>query len=126
MKLFKKLAAGFVAALALMSCAMPALAIPATLVVVSDQYSNITTSTTVTLKSGQGNLHSFCVNTVGTTSTLVLWDSLTASGTKIGSWTTVGQGCFIIDANFRIGLTVVTAGGSPADLTVVWQNGAVR
>jgi hypothetical protein len=121
MTLFKTLRAGF-AALLLCAAASPALAIPATLTTNSDSYTNITTATTTTARSGPGILHAYCVNTVGTT--LVLWDSLTASGAKIASITTTALGCFVMDVNFRIGLTAVTVG--TGDITLLWNNGAVR
>jgi len=84
--------------------------------------SNITTNATTVLKTGKGQLHCLTVNSVGTTSTATIYDNTAASGTKIGTATTVLAGqtnCY--DIVFSTGLTVVTAGAAAADLTVGWR-----
>lgn len=80
-------------------------------------YKNIATATTTTVKSGAGIFHALCVNTVGTT--VVFFDNTTATGNKIGSWTSTVVGCFQMDVQFTLGLTAVTVGAS--DITIAFQ-----
>jgi hypothetical protein len=90
-----------------------------------NSYTNITTAATTTVKTiptgQQGQFYGFCVNTVGTTSTLVAWDSLSASGTKIGTFTTTAVGCYQVKVQLKVGLTIVTTGSPAADITVLWR-----
>lgn len=88
------------------------------------KYANITTNTTTTLKLGAGTLRKIIINTNGSTNnTATIYDNTTGSGTKIGTITTstaVG-GVFEYDLDFFAGLTIVTANGSAANLTVVYD-----
>ena len=88
------------------------------------KYANITTNTTTTLKLGAGTLRKIIINTNGSTNnTATIYDNTTGSGTKIGTITTstaVG-GTFEYDLDFFAGLTIVTANGSAANLTVVYD-----
>lgn len=83
---------------------------------------NITTNTTTTIKSGPGVLGGVTINTKGTAAnTATLFDSTTGSGTKIGTIdTTSAQGTLLYDILFVNGLTITTATGGAADLTVEW------
>lgn len=83
-------------------------------------FNNITTNTTTTVKSGAGTLHRIVVNNPGTTATLTLYDSLTASGTKIGT-IAVGSapGTIAYEAFFSTGLTIVSTGAP--DITAVYR-----
>ena len=81
-------------------------------------FANIVNNVTTTVKSNFGILHSVTVNTLGTTPTIQLWDSQTASGTKIGFITPTAPGTFTFDAVFNNGLTVVTTGTAGSDITV--------
>lgn len=85
-------------------------------------YKNITTDTTTLVKGGAGVLASVCVNTPAATETITLYDSLTATGTKIGTITLYASTnpCFYYNVNFLIGLTVVTAIAA-GDITVGYQ-----
>lgn len=85
------------------------------------QYLNITTSTTTLVKSGAGAVHTVCVNTKGAAASVTqVFDSLTAAGTKIGTIDSLNQvGCYLWDAAFTIGLTVVTTGAP--DVTVSYR-----
>lgn len=121
--MLKKLVGGLAA---LLLFTLPSVAFAQTSVVGQLTYkynsaANITTATTTTLKSGQGLVYGFCVNTIGTTSTLVLWDSPTASGTKLGTWTTGAVGCYTLEIGLKNGLTVVTTGSPAADITVMYR-----
>lgn len=90
---------------------------------VGRSFSNITTNTTTVVKSGEGFLHSICVNTKGATAnTAAIYDNTAASGTKIGTLdTTAAVGCMVYDIRFGTGLTVVTATGTAPDLTVSYR-----
>lgn len=126
--MFRKLAGGL-AALCLLSAAPVALAqvngLAGNLEYELNSFTNITTATTTTVKSvpaGQsGQFYGFCVNTVGTTSTLVAYDNTAASGTKIGTWTTTAVGCYQLKVQLQHGLTLVTTGSPAADLTILWR-----
>lgn len=84
-------------------------------------YTNITTDTTTTIKSGTGVLHEICINTPAATETITLWDNTSASGTKIGTITVFASTnpCMTYDIVFQTGLTIVTATAA-SDLTVAW------
>lgn len=83
-------------------------------------FNNIATQTTTLVKTGAGVLHSVCVNTAASGAVITIYDSLTATGTKIGTLTDPAQGCIPFDAAFSTGLTVVTATAS-ADITVSYR-----
>lgn len=86
---------------------------------------NITTATTTTVKSGTGIFHSLCINTPLASETVTIYNSLTATGTKIGTVTIpatiTGENpsCQTFNVFFSLGLTFVTS--STADLTVVYR-----
>ena len=89
-------------------------------------YSNITTATTTTIKSGAGVLHSLCINKTVASATVTIYDNTAASGSKIGTITLPatllqegGTGCDVFDVGFAIGLTIVTVGAQ--DITVSWR-----
>lgn len=117
-KYFSKLVAVAVLAIAVCFSAVgPALAVAGTKVYAVNRYTNVAGAATTLVKSGSGLLYAYCVNTVGTT--LVLWDSLTATGTKIASITPTTLGCFVMNAQFFTGLTAVEVG--TGDITYLWQ-----
>jgi hypothetical protein len=98
------------------SVAVPAYAAPGTRVYSIFTYKNIAGAATTTVKSGAGQFHGFCINTVGTT--VVFFDNTAGSGTKIASWTSTAIGCYLMDVQFTVGLTAVTVGTS--DITVMY------
>ncbi len=83
---------------------------------------NITTNATTTLKSRPGILAAIAINKAGASAnTATIYDNTVGSGTKIGTIdTTAGIGTIAYDAVFSTGLTIVTATGTAADLTVMW------
>jgi hypothetical protein len=85
-------------------------------------YQNITTDATTTIKSGAGVLASICVNTPAATETITIYDNTAASGAKIGTITVYASTnpCFYYNANFLVGLTIVTATAA-GDITVGYQ-----
>jgi hypothetical protein len=90
-------------------------------VITSNSFTNITTSTTTTCKSGAGTLRSITINQAGTSaSTAVVYDNTAGSGTKIGTLDTLsGSRTLTYDVSFATGLTIVTTGAP--DLTISWR-----
>jgi hypothetical protein len=83
-------------------------------------FSNITTNTTTLVKTGAGTLHRIVVNNPGTAATITIYDSTTATGTKIGTIAVgVTQTSIAYEAFFSTGLTIVTTGAP--DITVVYR-----
>lgn len=88
-------------------------------------FSNITTATTTTVKSGAGILHKIVINTHVASATLTIYDNTSAASTKIGTITLpstiTGEGPESInyDLRFATGLTIVTSGAT--DITVVYR-----
>lgn len=89
----------------------------------TNSFSNINTNTTTTVKSGAGVLKRIVVNKVGTLlNTCTIYDNTTATGTIIGTIDPVHTHMvFEYDVVFNTGLTIVTATGTAADLTIVYQ-----
>ena len=89
----------------------------------TNSFSNINTNTTTTVKSGAGVLKRIVVNKVGASSnTCTIYDNTTATGTIIGTIDPVHtQMVFEYDLVFSIGLTIVTANGTAADITVIYK-----
>jgi len=89
----------------------------------SYSHTDITTTTTTVVKSGPGFLKAICVNTPATGGTATIYDSTTASGTKIGTITSDASttpGCWVYEVQFRQGLVIVTATAA-MDITVSWR-----
>ena len=88
----------------------------------TNSFSNINTNTTTTVKSGAGVLKRIVVNQVGALSnTCTIYDNTTATGTIIGTIEPHVHMVFEYDVVFNTGLTIVTATGTAADLTIVYQ-----
>lgn len=88
-------------------------------------FANITTKTTTVLKTGAGTLHQIIVNVAGSgTNRMTVYDNTVASGTIIGTFDTDlsrtiefgGDGL-----DFNNGLTILTATGTQADITVMYD-----
>ncbi len=86
------------------------------------RYTNIATNTTTTIYSGRGVLVGLTINTKGASSnTATIYDNTAGSGTKIAIIdTTSAQGTLAYFVEFNTGLTIVTATGTAADITVEW------
>lgn len=78
---------------------------------------------TTTIKSGAGVLKRVTVNTLGSAlNTCTIYDNTAGSGTIIAVIDpTLARGIFEYDLVFNTGLTIVTATGTAADLTIVYQ-----
>src|SRR5690348_7763809 len=85
--------------------------------------SNITTKTTTLIRTGQGLLHTITINTKGAASnTLAIYDGVDNTGTLLATIdTTVTYGTLIYDIGFLVGLCIVSATGTQADITVSWR-----
>lgn len=88
-------------------------------------FTNITTATTTTVKSGKGILHKLVMNTYVASATITIYDNTAGSGTKIGTLTlpstVTGDTPLTLpyDLQFSTGLTLVTSGAT--DLTVIYR-----
>lgn len=85
-------------------------------------YTNITTDTTTSILSAPGVLGAICINAGAASETITIYDSLSATGTKVGTITlsATSGGCFNYNAFMTTGLTIVTAVAA-ADITVIWR-----
>lgn len=92
-----------------------------TALLAGNSYANITTATTTVVKASPGVLVRIIVGTVGAGSTLTIYDNATGTTTKIGAMTTAIQGSFEFNVACTAGITVVSASGSAADITVVYR-----
>lgn len=88
-------------------------------------FSNITSATTTTVKSGVGQLHSITINKGAATGVITIYDNTAASGTKIGT-ITFGAALLsdppipaLYDVAFATGLTIVTSAAT--DITVAYK-----
>jgi hypothetical protein len=81
---------------------------------------HISTNTTTTAKSGSGLLHSITINTSGASSnTITVYDNTVGSGTVLAVIDgDVSPTTLYYDVAFATGLTLVTATGTSADITV--------
>lgn len=85
-------------------------------------YANITAAapTTTIVKSGPGVLHTVSINTPADGGTVTIYDNTSATGTKIGTYTSGADtlpSSVIYDVAFTTGLTIVTATAAQ-DITV--------
>jgi len=88
------------------------------------KYANITTNATTVLKRGAGTLRRVVINTNGAISnTAAIRDGVDATGALIATINTTASvgGVFEYDLDFFTGLTVVTATGTAANITVVYD-----
>ena len=97
---------------------------PVTVKLAPQDWVHANTNAVVVAKTGAGILRRIVVNTKGgITNTLTIYDNTTATGAVIGVVDTgnaVG-GSFDYELPFSTGLTFVMAGGSAADITVIFE-----
>lgn len=98
-------------------------------------YRNITGNSTVEVKSSAGVIMGIMINNNSTGGTITIYDNTAASGTKIGtlqigtpsggllstSGITGTSGFIAINTKFTTGLTVVTAGSTSNDVTIIYR-----
>ncbi len=98
--------------------AVNVLSMPSTL------YNHINSNATTAVKAGAGVLSGIVVNNPGSTWTATIYDNTAGSGTVIGVLApTLAQGIEYgtNGVNFTTGLTIVTAGTTPGDLTIIYH-----
>lgn len=72
-------------------------------------------------KASGGAVAGISVNTPETASTVTLYDGMSTSGRKIGTFVTTAAGYLPLPGiNFATGLYAVTTGGTPPDVTVLF------
>lgn len=84
---------------------------------------NITTSTNTLVKTGGGLLFGATINTPQAGASLKLYDGLDNTGTLLGTFSAAAAASFLmtlVGVSFATGLFAVTAGGTPADITVYY------
>jgi len=90
----------------------------------ASSYAHLNSTGTTTIKSGAGIFRRLVVNTNGSGSnTFTIYDNTSGSGTVIAAIDTVNAvgGFFEYGLAFSIGLTVVSATGTSADITVIYE-----
>ena len=89
----------------------------------SSSYLHLNANGTTTAKSGAGVLRRIIINTRGgIVNTLTIYDNTAATGAVIGAVDTVNAGgSFDYELDFTTGLTVVLAGGTAADITIIYE-----
>ena len=86
-------------------------------------YSNISTATTTYISKGSSFLGFVTINTRGTTSAIcTIYDSLTATGTKVATIDLIGSGekTFFYNVGLNTGITVSTV-GTMGDITIAYK-----
>lgn len=87
-------------------------------------FANINTNTTTILKLGAGTLRRIIINTNGATNNIAtVYDNTAGSGTLIATINTTAAvgGVFEYNLDFSVGLTIVTATGTAANITVIYD-----
>ena len=88
------------------------------------QSTNITTSTNTQVKTGAGIFLGLSVNTGQSGASATVYDGTSAAGKKLGAYSAAAQGGPVLPQAglaFTTGLFVVTAGATPADITIAWN-----
>jgi hypothetical protein len=84
---------------------------------------NISTATSTQIKTGAGTFYGLSVNTPEAGATATIYDGTDNTGKLLGTYPLTAAGPLNAPANglpFSVGLFVVTAGGSPANVTVLY------
>jgi len=112
----------FALAAALFCAASSALALPSPSVPTYN-YAHISTNATTVVDNRPGVLGTICVNTKGASANvLAVYDNASAaSGTVIATLDTTSLGCYTYNVTAKLGITVLTATGTAADVTVAWR-----
>lgn len=88
----------------------------------SFSFNHISTNTTTIVKSGSGILNSITINTAGAAlNTATVYDNTAGSGTIIAIIDTTSKVSLQYNIAFTTGLTIVTATGTAADITVSYK-----
>lgn len=85
------------------------------------QFQNLAANATTTLKRGTGSLHRIILNSAGSGNTITIYDNTAASGTIIATVSPSSAQPLDYDLDFQFGLTIVISGGTPSNITVVYD-----
>lgn len=88
------------------------------------KYVHIAANATTIVKSGPGFLHTISINTKGASANIfTVYDNTSGTGNIIAIINTVDAptNTFIFDVGFNTGLTIVSATGTSADITVSYR-----
>jgi hypothetical protein len=87
-------------------------------------YKNLAANAATTVKATPGFLHCLTINTIGSSSnTITIYDGTDTNGTKIATIdsTIANAPTRIFDVSFTVGLHVVIATGTAADITLSYR-----
>ena len=84
------------------------------------KYLNITSNTTTIVKAASGVLVGIIIGTAGTATTATLYDNISASAPIIATLSTTIQNTINFKCIFNTALTIVTAGTTAANITVIY------
>lgn len=87
-------------------------------------YTHLNANGTTALKANPGFLHTLTINTAGAAAnTITIYDHPSGVGNVLAviDSTAVGKTTYIFDCKFLLGLTIVIATGTAADITVTWR-----
>ena len=82
---------------------------------------NLSANATTVLKRSEGRLHRITVNEFGANSVITVYDNVAAAGATIATIDSGLEQAFEYGCEFQDGLTIVIAGGTPSDITVVYD-----
>jgi hypothetical protein len=84
---------------------------------------NITTNTDTNVKASPGVFLGIAVNTAGVTSNVKIYNDAdgTCSSGLIGTFATTAQTVLMFPVAMTVGICAKTAGGTPADITVLYR-----
>jgi len=88
--------------------------------VVSFDSARINSNATTVVKSSPGILHLITVNKAGSAWTITIYDNTQGSGEIIAQIDGTSIGSFAFNVYFETGLTIVTSGTTPGDITVAY------
>jgi len=88
--------------------------------VVSFNSARINSNATTVVKNSTGILHLITVNKAGTAWTITVYDNTQGSGEIIALIDGTSVGSFAYNTYFETGLTIVTSGTTPGDITVAY------
>jgi hypothetical protein len=93
----------------------------------NNQYTHISANTTGVQVGPVGTitLHTVSINTKGATSNLLtIYDGTSTSGTVVAAYDTTAQVASVnLDVTLQVGMFVVLAAGTAADITLSWAPG---
>lgn len=88
----------------------------------NNSFSRLNAAATTTLKTGSGVLHRVIITTAGATGNrITLYDNTSGTGVVIADFNPPTTGSLEFNCKFSTGLTVVVAGTTPPDVTVVYR-----